>query len=124
LNNSIIQNKIMASSEFPDTQRGTDPKLVGVLSYITFFGWIVALILNNPKTEFGSFHIRQSLGILLIFAAAGAVNIIPILGWIAGAVGFLLALVLWIMGIVGAAQQEMRIVPVLGDKFQEWFHAL
>jgi len=114
----------MASSEFPDTQRGTDPKLVGVLSYITFFGWIVALILNNPKTEFGSFHIRQSLGILLIFAAAGAVNIIPILGWIAGAVGFLLALVLWIMGIVGAAQQEMRIVPVLGDKFQEWFHAL
>jgi uncharacterized membrane protein len=114
----------MENSDFPNTKGGTDPKIVAVLSYITFFGWIVALILNNPKTEFGSFHIRQSLGILLIFAAASAINIIPILGWIASVVGFLLALVLWIMGLVGAAHQEMRVVPVLGEKFQAWFYQL
>lgn len=114
----------MDNSGYSNPQGGTDPKIVGLIAYLTFFGWIVAIILNNPKSEFGSFHIRQSLGILLLFFAAGAVNIIPILGQLAFAAGSLLGIVLWIMGLVSAVQQEMRVVPVLGEKFQEWFHAL
>ena len=43
-----------------------DKKWIGVVAYITIIGWIVAIIVNNNpenKTEFGSFHIRQFLGI-------------------------------------------------------------
>ena len=41
-------------------------KLVAILSYITFIGWIIALVLNqSKKTELGSFHVRQALLIMI-----------------------------------------------------------
>jgi uncharacterized membrane protein len=101
-----------------------DPKIVGIVSYLTIIGWIVALIMNNPKTEFGSFHIRQSLGIMLLFLVSGFIMIIPILGWIVGLVGYFAGLVFWIMGLVKATQQSTTPVPVIGEKAQEWFQAL
>ena len=101
-----------------------DPKIVGIVAYITLIGWIVALIMNNPKTEYGSFHIRQSLGIMLLFLVSGFVMIVPILGVLAGRVGYIAALVLWIIGLVGAIQGEKKPVPLIGEKSQEWFKAL
>lgn len=106
------------------TSSGTDPKVVGIISYITLIGWIVALVLNNPKSAHGSFHIRQSLGVLLTAVISGFVLVIPVLGWIAGLIGYVLAFVMWIMGLISAVQGEQKVVPVLGDKFQEWFKSL
>ncbi|MDH3652545.1 MAG: hypothetical protein OEQ53_22830, partial [Saprospiraceae bacterium] len=60
----------------------------------------------------------------LMWVAGGFFFIIPILGWIAGVLTYVLALVLWIIGIVGAIEGEQKIVPVLGEKFQEWFQGL
>jgi len=96
---------------------GTDPKVVAIVSYITIIGWVVALILNNPKTEFATFHLRQMLGIMLLGLV---VSFIPIINIIGG----LFAFVLWIMGFISAVQGEMKPVPLLGDKFQEWFKSL
>ena len=43
-----------------------DGKVIGIVSHITLIGWIVALIMNqNNKSEFGSFYIRQNLGLIL-----------------------------------------------------------
>lgn len=96
---------------------GTDPKVVGIVSYITFIGWIVALVLNsNDKSEFGSFHIRQSLGLIIM----GALSIIPFLGWIIGIAAF----ILWIIGLIGAVQGQMKPVPIVGEYFQDWFKSL
>ncbi len=114
----------MENSGNPISSGGTDPKVVGIISYITLIGWIVALVLNNPKSEHGSFHIRQSLGILLTAVISGFVMVIPLLGWIAGLIGYVLAFVMWIMGLISAVQGEQKVVPVLGDKFQEWFKSL
>lgn len=105
-------------------QEGTDPKVVSLVSYLTLIGWIVALILNRPKSELGSFHLRQALGIILLFMASSFIFIIPILGWIAGFVGYILGVVLWILGFIGAIKAEMKPVPVLGKQFQEWFKSL
>ena len=52
------------------------------------------------------------------------VMIVPILGWIAGIIGYLLALVLWFIGLVAALNEEEKTVPVLGEKFQEWFQSI
>ncbi len=42
-------------------------KTVAIISYLTLIGWIVALIMNNNnKSELGSFHIRQMLGVLIV----------------------------------------------------------
>ncbi|MBK7871593.1 MAG: hypothetical protein IPJ74_13440 [Saprospiraceae bacterium] len=93
-----------------------DPKTIGIVAYLTLIGWIVALVLNNPKSEFASFHIRQMLGLILL----SFVSWIPFVGIVIG----IFALVLWIMGFISAVQGQMKTVPVLGDKFQEWFKSL
>ena len=42
-----------------------DGKTVAIIAYITLIGWIIALVMNNGnKTVLGSYHIRQSLGIM------------------------------------------------------------
>jgi uncharacterized membrane protein len=104
---------------------GTDPKIVAILAYITLIGWLAAVIMNsNDRSSLGSFHVRQALGIYLLVAASSMVMIVPILGWIAGILGYLLALVLWFIGLIAALNEEEKIVPVLGEQFQEWFRSL
>ena len=114
----------MENNEGKSTNANVDPKVVGIVSYLTLIGWIVALVLNNPKTEFGSFHLRQALGIILLAFASGFVMVIPILGWLAGFAGYILAFILWIIGFIGVVQGEQKLVPVLGEKFQEWFKSV
>ena len=101
---------------------GTDPKVVGIVAYITLVGTLVALVLNNPKSDFGSFHVRQALGNFLLLLASRF--LIPVLGWIAGSAGLLLGFVLWVLGIISAAQGEKKPVPLLGVQFQDWFKTL
>ena len=72
---------------------------------------------NNNKNEFASFYIRQVLGIMLV---AIIVSWIPIIGWFAG----ILCFVLWIMSLVSAIGGEMKTVFLLGDQFQEWFKSI
>ena len=95
---------------------------MGIVAYITIIGLVVAIIINQEKKDpFVSFHIRQSLGIRLLAFALGIVNIIPVLGWIISFIGVFFVLYLWIMGIVNAAGHKQKAVPVLGEKFDQWF---
>lgn len=96
---------------------GTDPKVVAIVAYITLIGWIVALVLNNPKSDLGSFHIRQALGIFLLGIVLGLIPVINLVAWI-------VAFVLWILGLISAVQGEKKPVPVVGEYFQQWFKAL
>ncbi len=101
-----------------------DGKTVAIISYITLIGWIVAFIMNNGnKTDFGSYHIRQSLGIMIVAFALMIVNAfigIAMLGWLIQ----IALLVFWILGFIGAVQGEKKPVPLLGEQFQEWFKGL
>lgn len=99
-------------------------KTVAIISYITLIGWIVALVMNNSnRTALGSFHVRQALGIMCI----GAILVI-----LSGFLGFGLlsriiqigAFVFWIIGLISAVKGEMKPVPLLGEKFQEWFKGI
>jgi uncharacterized membrane protein len=93
-------------------------KLVAILSYITLIGWIVALILNQQKkTDLGSFHIRQTLMIMLTGIVLAWV---PIIGWILSIVLF----VFWIIGLVGAINGEKKEIPIIGGLAQDWFKGL
>lgn len=101
-----------------------DSKTRGIVAYITFIGWIVAIATNNPKDEQASFHIRQMLGLVILAIAANLIMIIPILGWIAGPIISIFALVCWIIGLISAVQGERKEVPIVGAKFQDWFKGL
>ncbi|MBU2975296.1 hypothetical protein [Zobellia sp. B3R18] len=88
------------------------------MAHITVIGWIVALIMNSQnRTEFGSFYIRQTLGIWLLTIV---LSIIPIVGCFAAVIG----LVLIVMSLINAASNKMDPTVVVGEYFQDWFKSL
>lgn len=99
-------------------------KTVAIISYLTLIGWIIALIMhNNNKTDLGAFHLRQMLGIMLVGLALSVIsNVlgISILSWIIQ----IAMLALWLLGFIGAVQGEKKLVPVLGQQFQDWFKGI
>jgi uncharacterized membrane protein len=99
-------------------------KTVAIISYITLIGWIIALVMHNGnKTALGAYHIRQSLGIIILAVLLAILNSvlgIPILAWIIQ-IGIL---IFWILGLVSAVQGEMKPVPLLGAQFQDWFKGI
>jgi uncharacterized membrane protein len=110
----------------------TNNMAVGILSYLGLL-WIVAYILHgNGKTAYGALHVRQGLGILLIYVAMWVVFFIlgMVLGSSLGLVGilsmvslviYLGVFVLAIIGIINAAQNKMTPLPIVGEMFEKWF---
>jgi uncharacterized membrane protein len=101
-----------------------DPKAVSVISYLWLLGWVIAFILHNQQpSRLGAFHLRQSLGIMLLGAGIWALNLIAgllhtaYLGWTLSLGLF----VLWIIGLVSAVKGEEQPLPLLGEQFQRWF---
>lgn len=105
-----------------------DEKTTGIVSYIGLIGLIIAFVMDKDKSPFSRFHIRQNIGINALWIALGVLS--TILGSISSVLGlvmyilFLFPFVLWVIGIIGAVQGEKKLVPVLGDKFQEWFKSI
>ena len=109
------KNETLTASAAPD-------KTLGIVAYLTIIGLVAALILNKDKKEpFASFHIRQSLGLLVTGIALWIVGVIPIVGWLISILGTIFILVLWIMGFINALNGKEQGVPVLGNKYSEWF---
>lgn len=100
----------------------TEDKTVAVICYATILGFIAAIFMHQSrKTQLGTFHLRQMLGLVLTGVVGGVVGVVPILGWI---VGFLVVIglcVLWLLGLLSAVRGDMRPVPLLGEYYQRWF---
>jgi uncharacterized membrane protein len=106
----------------PITPAADNGKTVGIVSYLTLIGWIVALVMHSSnKTSFGAFHLRQGLMNMIMLMAASIVAIIPILGWIV----YLAALIAWvvfiIMGAIAASNGQEKPLPLIGGLAQKWF---
>lgn len=103
-----------------------EDKTVAILSYLTLIGFIVAIVIHGTKkTRLGSYHLRQSLGLLITGVACWVLNVvlafIPIIGWLTIIVVWLGLFALWLMGLIAAANGQQKPVPLLGEHFQKWF---
>lgn len=102
-----------------------DGKTIGLIAYFTIIGLIIAFVMNNEKKNvFASFHIRQSLGLMLTGFVFGLVNVVPILGWIISLFGSVFLLILWVIALIGAVNGEQKEVPFLGAYYQDWFKSV
>lgn len=104
----------------------TEDKTVAIVSYLTFIGFIVAVIMHgNNKTRLGTYHLRQTLGLLItglaIFFVSFILAIIPLLGWLTSMALWIGLFVLWLVGLIAAANGEMKPVPILGRYYEQWF---
>lgn len=101
------------------TKKGKD---TATLSYITIIGTIIAIFMNQEenKSEFASFHIRQALGIFVIFFALGY----PIGyfdSWKITGAFYLFIFLLWIYSFIGCLTNKKRETPIIGKISQQIF---
>jgi len=88
--------------------------LVSVISYFTLIGWVVAMVIyDKHKSSLASFHLRQSLGLIITGAL---LSFIPLVGWLL-TIGVVIA---WFVGIISAIQGKETQVPLLGSIYQEY----
>ena len=108
-----------------EPQPAAERNRTAIIAYLTIIGLVVAFVMNNEKKEpFASFHIRQSLGIMVTGIALSIINVIPILGWIISIIGFFIVMYMLIMGLINAINKKEKAVPILGNKFAEWFKSV
>lgn len=106
----------------PSVAATSEDKTAAILAYVTFIGFIVAIIINNgKKTKLGAYHLRQALGLFLTLFVCAFVNIIPLLGQLVYLCVLLCVFVFAIMGLISAVNGQMKPVPILGEKYQKWF---
>ncbi|MBL4900719.1 MAG: hypothetical protein JKX76_14000 [Colwellia sp.] len=88
-------------------------KTVAIIGYVTLVGWLAAIMLyGKHKSSFTTFHLRQSLGLIITGALLA---LVPLIGWLMNVAVFLV----WLYAIYHAIQGRKVKVPVLGDYYQE-----
>lgn len=93
----------------------SNSKAASIAAYITWVGFLIAIIMRDPTDRFTAHHMNQALVLNVIGFVAGALNIIPIIGNIAGLVIGVGVFVLDIMGIARAASGSMEPLPFIGE---------
>ena len=120
----MVPPPVAAGSDSADVEKN---KVFAVLAY---FGILVLVpILAARESKFAMYHANQGLILLILCIASGiplmilftVLAYIPILGplicmalWGAYGIGIM---ILWILGIINAAQGQMKPLPVIGNLF-------
>ena len=111
-------DKVAGLNNTPDTTTEYDPKdiednkVMALLAYIGILFLVPLLAAKDSK--FAKFHTNQGIVLFIAVIILGVVMAIPILGWIVGAVGGVITLVLAIIGIVNAVQGRAKELPIIG----------
>jgi uncharacterized membrane protein len=82
-------------------------KTMAIVTYLGLIGLVVALATNGKDNEFTRFHMNQALPLII----ASLLSVIPILGWLVAVA----VLVFFVMGIINAANGEMKRLPIVGN---------
>lgn len=99
-------------------------KTLALVAYLTLIGTLIAFFLNQEKQNaFTFFHIRQGLGLGLLYIAIG--YIISSLDSMMVSVSFWIFFsILFLYGIYGAISGKTNKIPILGHYFQNIFKSL
>lgn len=86
-----------------------------MISYITWIGFFIAMVMRDPTDRFTAHHMNQALVLNLVSIVGGLLNIIPILGNMAAAVISIAVIAADILGIYRAAKGSTEPIPFIGD---------
>lgn len=99
-------------------------KTFAVVAYLTLIGVLIAFFMNQEKrNSFVSFHVRQGLGLWLLYFIFGYV-VSGFDNWTLTYAFWIFFAVLFIYGIFGAISGQSNKVPLVGDLFQRLFKSL
>ena len=102
------------SADKSDAESNKALAIVGYIIPILFF--LPLVIEASKNSPFAKFHANQQLILLISWFAVHVVGmIIPVIGWfIILPLGWLFLLVCVILGIISAANGEMKQLPLIG----------
>jgi uncharacterized membrane protein len=107
-----------------DTKTVEEGKSAAIMGYAFVVGVLIAMSMNSEKKNpYASYHIRQSLGLSILFVAIGY----TLSGlWIAEVVFpfWICMIVLWGYGVYTAITGQMRPIPLIGGVCQKIFKNL
>ena len=90
-------------------------KLYAIISYITWIGWIIALVASDKDDQMVRHHLNQALVINLLETAGTILTRIGGLFGVIGEIVDIVVLVFVIMGIVRAFKLSDAPLPLIGD---------
>jgi len=96
----------------PDPADVEKNKVFAILAYLGLL--FLVPLLAAKDSRFAMYHANQGLVLFLFDIACSAVMIIPFLGWIIGGAGWIARIVFMIMGIMNAANGQMKPLPLIG----------
>ena len=106
---------------FDDINKG---KNIAIISYLTIIGTIISILMNNEnRSEFASYHIRQALGINLMYLMLSYI-VGGFDSWMISISFWVFMFALWIYGFIGALNGEKKETPIVGKFFQNIFKSL
>ncbi len=104
-----------------DTSTGLKENVAGLLCYVLCWVSGLVFLLIERENKFVRFHAFQSI---IVFAALLVVSLvfspIPLIGGIIAWLAWVLAIILWILLMVKAAQNEKFKLPWAGNLAEKW----
>lgn len=117
----------------PQPVKNNNENVAAILSYFGIILWLIAYfaIHKDKKTEFGSYHLRQTLLFAIVSMVIGF-GLSILIGIIAYATGFgafiyitnvayIILFIMWIIGFIGALQGKKTPIPFIGEMAQTMF---
>ncbi len=99
-------------------------KTLAIVSYIPLFGTIISFFMNNDKKNpFTAFHVRQALGLWILYFLLGFV-VSGFDNWSITYAFWIFFGVLFFYGVFTAFIGKAQTIPLLGDFFQKIFASL
>ena len=88
-------------------------KVTGIIAYLTLIGWLIAYLAGDK--EGAKFHLNQALVLAICNIANIIVGMIPLIGGILSSIISIIILIFAILGIVYAAQDQEKELPIIGS---------
>jgi uncharacterized membrane protein len=113
-----VQGAINQAKNTPDYTASMDPnditqnKVMAILAYISIL--VLIPILAAKDSPFAKFHSNQGLILFIASILFTVINAIPILGQIIAFIGGIITFVLFLIGVINAAQGKAKELPVIG----------
>lgn len=106
-----------------DKEAIKEGKTMGIVSYLTFIGLLVAVSMNMEKRNpYVFFHVRQMLGLIIMIIFSNVCE--RYVNSTFGTVLWFVTFIAWFYSLVFAIKGEAKLLPVLGHYFQDWFKNL
>lgn len=84
---------------------------MAIVAYILFF---VPLLTDAKNDPFVKYHVKQGLLLFIGWVVAYVIVIVPVIGWVLAPILSIALIILFIIGVVNAANGKEVPLPIIG----------